>query len=153
MLNILNDVLQNFGKQQPKERFKKEMAAKAKFGMVFSLLVFLSLFRLSLSSYTLGFLIGIAIGVLSLSLRVLILVGNEKSFNRYYISYYDERSRHIRNLAAQLTFALLVLFIMILIVLFAFWQVKLDYHTLLVVLLFTTLLGQTVIKAILDKLI
>lgn len=66
---------------------------------------------------------------------------------------YDERSRHIRNLAAQLTFALLVLFIMILIVLFAFWQVKLDYHTLLVVLLFTTLLGQTVIKAILDKLI
>lgn len=86
MLNILNDVLQNFGKQQPKERFKKEMTAKAKFGMVFSLLVFLSLFRLSLSSYTLGFLIGIAIGVLSLSLRILILVGNEKSFNRYYIS-------------------------------------------------------------------
>lgn len=153
MLKLLNDILQNFGKQQSKERFKKELTIKAKIGMVFSLLIFLSLFYLSLSSYTLGFLTGIAMGVLSLSLRVLILVGNEKSFNRYYISYYDERSRHIRNLAAQLTFALLVLFVMGLLVLFAFWQITLDYHVLLVVLLFTILLGQTVIKAILDKLL
>lgn len=153
MLKLLNDILQNFGKQQSKERFKKELTIKAKIGMVFSLLIFLSLFYLSLSSYTLGFLTGIAIGVLTVSLRVFFLARNEKSFNRYYIFYYDERSRHIRNLAAQLTYALLVLFVMVLLVLFAFWQITLDYHVLLVVLLFTTLLGQTVIKTILDKLL
>lgn len=147
------NTLQSFGQKKSKTALRKSLR--------FNALISAGLGAVSIyfgqygdmTDFGSGFLFGMAIALMAGSLYFLVLTSQDKAFNRYYVTYYDERQKQIRGLSLQLTLTLVVILLVALISLYAFWQIKLPYLTLMITLLYTIFLGRVFITVILNKLI
>ncbi|MGT2682935.1 hypothetical protein [Streptococcus porci] len=141
------------GQKKSKEAFKRQLRVNATLCASFGIITVQLRNHFETSDFASGFLLGIAIALLSGSIYLLAVCSKEKAFNRYYVKYYDERSQHIRALSLQMTLALVVVLLTVLACLYAFWQISLPYMVLITLLLYTIILGRLLITAILNKTI
>lgn len=143
--------LQAFGKKKSKKDFKRQLQLRAGgFGILGVLSIQLPHY-LKLSSYGEGFCWGLAIAMFVGAIYQFALTSNDKRLTQYYIGYYDERRQTVQGLALQLTLALVTLLLIFMATLDAFWQMRLPYHLMIVVLLYSIILGRVIITAILDR--
>ena len=146
-------MFQNLGKKKSKEEYKKSQHAIGSCLIcIGGLLLVLSL-SVSMSDFAAGFLIGISIGMNLLGIIAFTKTTTDKTLTRYYIAAYDERNKRIRSLTAQLTLAVLILLIVALVVLYAFWHIAFSYLITLMILLYGTIICGVLLRVFFNHLL
>lgn len=150
---MLVNLLNYLGTKKSREAFKRLLRLKAFITLLIGILGVILSWKLVLSDFQAGILSGFSVGVFSLSIRFSTLVNKPEAFEKYYIGYYDERNLKIRELASQLTLIFIAIFIIILAILFAFWDIRLSYQVLLTILIYLISFGSLMIRMILQRLV
>ncbi|MGT2650353.1 hypothetical protein ACVRWB_07440 [Streptococcus troglodytae] len=143
----------NLRKKKSKEEYKKsQQAIGSCLICIGGLLLVLSL-SVSMSDFAAGFLIGISICMNLLGVIVFARVATDKTLTHYYIAAYDERNKRIRSLTAQLTLAILMLLMVALVVLYAFWHIAFSYLITLMILLYGTIICGILLRVFFNRLL
>lgn len=105
------------------------------------------------SDFDAGLSLGAGIALILISLYFIWLPTNEKLFNRYYISVFDERTKFVTNLTCKILIALLLIGTFILWVLYLVAGVTFTYGGLLTVFFYLVAYGFIILRWLLMKLI
>lgn len=105
------------------------------------------------SDFDAGLSSGVGIALILISLYFIWLPTNEKLFNRYYISAFDERTKFVTNLTCKILIALLLIGTFILWVLYLVAGVTFTYSGLLTVFFYLVAYGFIILRWLLMKLI
>ncbi|MBF7094951.1 hypothetical protein IYQ92_06810 [Streptococcus sp. HF-1907] len=105
------------------------------------------------SDFDAGLSLGAGIALILISLYFIWLPTNEKLFNRYYISVFDERTKFVTNLTCKILIALLLIGTFILWVLYLVAGVTFTYSGLLTVFFYLVAYGFIILRWLLMKLI
>lgn len=105
------------------------------------------------SDFDAGLSLGAGIALILISLYFIWLPTNEKLFNRYYISVFDERTKFVTNLTCKILLALLLIGTFILWVLYLVAGVTFTYSGLLTVFFYFVAYGFIILRWFLMKLI
>ncbi len=105
------------------------------------------------SDFDAGLSLGAGIALILISLYFIWLPTNEKLFNRYYISVFDERTKFVTNLTCKILIALLLIGTFILWVLYLVAGVAFTYSGLLTVFFYLVAYGFIILRWLLMKLI
>ena len=150
---MLLRLVQDFNKKQSKEEYKKTQQTLGRlFAGIGAILLIVSLV-LPMKEFASGFLMGVGAGLIILGVASFIKLRNEKTLTYHYVAAYDERNKKIRSCVAQVTVGALLVFITILVILYAFWSIQLSYMMTLIVLLYGVIICLAVSKYILSKLL
>ena len=105
------------------------------------------------SDFDAGLSLGAGIALILISLYFIWLPTNEKLFNRYYISAFDERTKFVTNLTCKILIALLLIGTFILWLLYLVAGVAFTYCGLLTAFFYLVAYGFIILRWLLMKLI
>lgn len=135
------------------EAYRRYLRTLAVAFLVLGLFCLLLSFAMTGNDFTTGLLAGGGIGSLVAGIYYLVVCHQPKRLKQAYIAVYDERNKVIVQVASLATFVFLFLENFILIVLYAFLGITLAYVTVLVVFLYSLLLGFMLFRMIFMRIL
>ncbi len=133
------------------EAYRRYLQVLAVAFLVLGLFCLLLSFAMTGNDFTTGLLAGGGVGSLAAGIYYLMVCHQPKRLKRAYIAAYDERNKVIIQVASLATFVFLFLENFILIILYAFLGITLAYVTVLVVFLYSLLLGFMLFRMIFTR--
>ncbi|VTS12344.1 hypothetical protein [Streptococcus pseudoporcinus] len=129
---MINHFIKSVTKEKSMAEFTKVYRRRAILAILLALVLgFLSL-RISFSSYTKGFVLGMSLALFVLAIRKYMVLHDERRLKAIYIKSKDERQGLILLISSALTLALQVMFIIAFLCLNAFFEITFDFRLLLI---------------------
>lgn len=148
---MLLKIIQNIHKKKSLEEYQRFLTYTSLVSAGITCLFVLLSFTMGTKGFAFGILIGGAMGCLIVTIYYGILSRNPKKVKKLYIEAYDERNKLVLYAAAVATLVWLFVVLGILTVLYAFFNLAIGYPILMVILLYSLLLGFFTFKQIFTK--
>ncbi|CAM4108271.1 hypothetical protein AT575_07995 [Streptococcus penaeicida] len=128
-------------KEKSFEAYIKSYRLASIFAIILALFLVILNWQMHFNSYTKGFVWGMSIALLALTIRNYLVLHNEKKLKEAYIESKDERNHAILLAASATTLVLQILLIILVLVLNAFFKVNFDLRYFLAADLYVIILS------------
>lgn len=141
--------------KKTRKKVKRVMFWQAMLGILLGIILLLLLLPIHqyLTSFYRGFWLGFSLAIIVVSLYQWYVIANKKKFDAFFIKFADERQSYLQNLAAQITYVIEMLLLIVLVFLQSFAHLTISLLSLLLVIIAIHVYGFLLIKLLLEKLL
>ncbi|MBJ8350189.1 hypothetical protein JHK64_06030 [Streptococcus sp. CSL7508-lung] len=132
---------------------KQVMFWQALIGILLGIVLLFFPINQHLSNFYHNFWFGFSLAIIVVSLYQWYVITNKKRFDAFYVKFADERQSYLQNLAAQITYVIETLLLIVLVFLQSFAHFTISLQSLLLVIIAIHVYGFLLIKLLLEKLL
>ncbi|MBJ8326385.1 hypothetical protein [Streptococcus pacificus] len=139
--------------KKTRKKVKQVMFWQALIGILLGIVLLLLPINQQLSNFYHNFWFGFSLAIIVVSLYQWYVITNKKRFDAFYVKFADERQSYLQNLAAQITYVIETLLLIVLVFLQSFAHFTISLQSLLLVIIAIHVYGFLLIKLLLEKLL